>query len=311
MSKASHNHEGTHHSHPHSDCGHGGHSHALSDNMALAFFLNLGFSIVELVGGMFTGSYAVLADAVHDLGDTVTIGIAWRLEKLSNKRPDRQYSFGYKRLSLLGSVITGTILITGSLAVLVGAIPKLFSPTTPETGGMIGLALLGVAVNGFAFYRMSKDGSHNAKMLRLHLLEDAAGWIIVLIGAMVIHFTGWGLLDPLLAAALAIYIGIRASKQLQKVLQIFLQKAPEDLNVDQLTLEMLKTHGVKEIHDLHVWSLDHEQAVLTCHVVASESADFTVLKSSIKKVIARFGNIHPTIEVESELEHCEQDCSHS
>lgn len=314
-----HDHSG--HSHPnhHSHCGghgdehghghsHGHHHHPLSSNMATAFFLNLAFTVIEVIGGFLTGSYAILADAVHDLGDTLTIGIAWFLEKKSKQKPDDSYSYGYARFSLLASVITATILLTGSFFIIVNAVPRLFNPSAPETIGVIGLAILGVCVNGYAFLKMSKDAGHSAKMLRLHLFEDAAGWVVVLIGGAVMHFTDWFIIDPVLAILLAGYISFNVFKTLKEVITIFLQRAPTDLGRDKFKSAILGVEGVLDVHDIHCWSLDHETIILTCHVVISDYSDATSAKSRVKNALKAIANVHPTIEIEIGAEVCKQDC---
>ena len=298
-----HHHHHGHHSHHHGPCK--GHQ---SDNIGLAFFLNLIFTVIEFVGGFLTGSHAILADGIHDLGDTATLGISWFLEKRSKKKADNSYSYGYARLSLLASVITASILLVGSIAIIVTSIPKLINPHPPETLGVIGLAFLGVAVNGYAFLKISGDKSHNSKMIKWHLFEDAAGWIVVLIGGVIMHFTSWYIIDPILAIILSLYIGYNVIKGLIDVVQIFLQRTPNEIDRESLKASLVEIHGVDSIHDIHAWSLDHEKIILTCHAVMSAGSDPVEVKRQIKESLNNIGNIHSTIELEYSEENCQQDC---
>ena len=296
-----HHHHNGHHHHHH-------HHHHHSDTIAVAFMLNFVFTVIEIIGGYITGSFAILADAIHDLGDTATIGIAWLLEKKSKKSADNHYSYGYARYSLLASVITATFLLVGAIFIIYASIPRLFEPTEPKTLGVIGLAALGVIVNGYAYFKLKAEGSHNEKMLKLHLFEDAAGWIVVLIGAIVMHFTGWYVIDPVLAIILAIYIGYNVLKNLFEVVRIFLQKMPSEYKRDTFAQAIGKVAGVKDVHDIHAWSLDHQKIILTCHVVLDSGANAILAKTQIRSTLSRMGDIHATIEIEDETENCNQDC---
>lgn len=152
------------------------HDHAdESQRIGLAFILNFGFTIIEFIGGWLTNSTAIMADAVHDLGDTLSIGLAWFLGKLSNKSADSHFTYGYRRLSLLGALINGTVLLLGSLWILYEAIPRLTDPVMPHAQGMFWLAILGVTVNGFAAYKLRRGKTLNERVLNWHLLEDVLG----------------------------------------------------------------------------------------------------------------------------------------
>lgn len=293
------------HNHNHQGCSH----HIDKKNMAVAFFLNLIFSIIEIVGGIMVGSFAVIADAIHDAGDTATIGIAWALEKKSQNTPDKEYSYGYARYSLLASVITASVLLCSAIFIVISSIPRLFAPVAPDTTGLMALAVLGIAVNGYSFFKMTSSQGHNAKMLRLHLLEDAAGWVVVLLGGIVMHYTGWYILDPLLAILLSIFIGYNVYKNLIDVIKIFLQRMPGDHDRDSFRNAIEKIDGVEDVHDIHAWSLDHKQIVLTCHIVVANNSNTALIKQKVKEKLNTLGNVHSTIEVEYKSEPCAQDCS--
>ena len=197
-----------HHHHHHGEIGGmhappGVHFHSPLKSITAAFFLNLIFTIIELVGGALSGSVSVFANAIHDLGDTVTLGTVFYMEKISHKKRNERYSFGYRRFSLLSAVFSGVIIISGSVLVLKEAIPRFFQPEEVQPLGMLGLAVLGVLINGWAALRLFKGSSHHEKILTWHLFEDAAGWVIALVGAFFIHLKKWYWLDPLMATVLA------------------------------------------------------------------------------------------------------------
>jgi len=185
---------------------HHNHHHHTTENIKVAFFLNLSFTVIELVGGLLTNSMAILSDALHDLGDSVSLGLAWYFQRIAQKKSDLSYSYGYKRFSLLGAFINSLILSVGSIFILVEAIPRLFDPKQPDASGMIILAIIGVIVNGFAVLRLKKGKSINEKVVSLHLLEDVLGWLAVLIGSIVMYFFNLPVIDSLLSIGIAIFI---------------------------------------------------------------------------------------------------------
>ncbi|MEQ9231618.1 MAG: cation diffusion facilitator family transporter, partial [Cyclobacteriaceae bacterium] len=137
-----------------------GHHHP-TKNIRVAFFLNLGFALIELVGGLLTNSVAILSDALHDLGDSLTLGASWYFAKLSTKERDKEFSYGYKRFSVLGALISSVVLLIGSIFIIVETIPRLLNPVQPDTGGMIILGIIGVVVNGIAALKLSHGHSLN------------------------------------------------------------------------------------------------------------------------------------------------------
>ena len=190
-------------------------------NILIAFLLNLFFSVFELIGGIFTNSIAIISDAVHDFGDSLSIGISYFLEKKSKKKPDKKYTFGYTRYSVLGAIITNTILIIGSVIVIYNAIKRIITPVEINHNGMIIFAIVGALVNFIAAYMTKEGDSLNQKAVNLHMLEDVLGWIAVLIGAIVIKFTNFNLIDPILSILVAIYILIHALKSYKKIFNLF------------------------------------------------------------------------------------------
>jgi cobalt-zinc-cadmium efflux system protein len=294
--------------HHHSDhC----HSHVPSSTGRLKFalILNLTFTIIEIVGGLWTGSVAILADAVHDLGDSVALGLALYLERKAMGKPSLRFTYGMKRLSLLSAFILGLILVLGSLGIIIECIQRLIEGAqVPHAQGMFYLALLGVAINGIAALRLKGGQTHNERILSWHMLEDMFGWLAVLAGAVVLHFWQLPWLDPALGLMVALYIGWNGGRNLLRTLAVFLQGRPPEVDAGSLRLKLKAVPGVRDIHDLHVWSLDGAHHVVSLHAVVETHDTSGVLKGKIRLITKEFGAVHTTIETETPLEDCVEDC---
>ena len=286
------------------------HNHDESEKrIATAFFLNVSFTIIEFIGGVLTNSTAIMADAVHDLGDSLSIGSAWLLNRLGRKSADKEFTYGYRRLSLLGALINGLVLVIGSLWVLSEAVPRLADPLMPMTEGMIALAILGVSVNGFAAYRLSKGNTLNEKILNWHLLEDVLGWVAVLVVALILQFYDWPILDPLLSVAFTFFILFNVLRNLWVTGKLFFQAAPDKGLHDKIERSLLGVDGVSEVHHQHLWSLDGEKHVLTAHIVIDQNEDFSTnqyftIKQSISRALEQYTLAHTTVEIELKQETC-------
>ena len=296
------------HSHSHSSHKHNGAGGA-TGNIGLAFLLNLSFGLIELVGGIWTGSVAIMADAIHDLGDSLTLALAWILQKLAAKGRSSTFTYGYGRLSLLSSLISGLVLFGGSVIILTEAIPQLWNREQEPHGlGMMGLAIFGVAVNGFAAFRLSKGNTRNEKMLSWHLIEDLLGWVAVLIGSIVILLSGWAWVDPLLAIGIAAFVGYNVVRNLWETIQLFLQKIPEDFDLAKFEKEVRGIEGVTNVHDVHVWTMDGVRNILSMHVEIPGKVDslkeIEKIRLEIRERVSKMGRFHITIEVERDGALC-------
>ena len=283
------------------------HNHSANTRIGWAFFLNVTFTIIEFVGGLLTNSTAIMADAVHDLGDSLSIGLAWLLSKVSEKGSNNDFTYGYRRLSLLGALINGLVLIAGSVWVLSEAIPKLLQPEMPVVEGMLGLAIFGVMVNGFAAYKLSHGKTLNEKVLNWHLLEDVLGWVAVLIVSIVLLFVDWPILDPALSIVFTLYILFGVEKNLWSTTRLFLQAAPDKALSESLHQCLSTLDDVRSVHHLHLWSLDGEHHVLTAHLVlrcALTLEQQLHLKRTIADRLREFDLAHTTIEFEFGEEAC-------
>ncbi len=274
----------------------------------IAFVLNLAFSVFELVGGIFTGSVAVISDAVHDFGDAVSIGISFFLEKISKKEPDEKYTYGYARYSVIGSVITTFILLFGSVAVIFNAVNRIINPAMINYNGVIVFAVVGVCVNFVAAYFTRDGDSLNSKAVNLHMLEDVLGWAVVLIGAVVMKFTGFSFIDPIMSIGVSLFILVSAVKNLKTVIDLFLEKTPAGTDINEIREHICAIDGVTDVHHIHIRSFDGVNNCATMHVVTN--SDFAVVKSQVREELREHGICHATLELETENEQCQDEkCS--
>ncbi len=277
-------------------------------NILIAFILNLSFSIFEFFGGIFTGSVAIISDAVHDLGDATSIGVSYFLEKKSKKQPDDVYTYGYARFSVMGGIITTLILLCGSVLVVYNAIRRIINPVEINYNGMIIFAIVGALVNFIAAY-FTKDGdSINQKAVNLHMLEDVLGWVVVLIGAVIMRFTDISVIDPLMSMGVAIFIFINAFRNLKEVLDLFLEKIPNDISIEEIKEHVKEIDGVIDVHHIHIWSMDGNHNYATMHIVAEENSH--TIKDKIREELKEHGIGHATLEIESPDDHCHEEHCH-
>ncbi len=295
-----------HHGHDHDGHSHG-HAHATSAKaLRLAFFVNLAFTLVEVFGGWWTGSIAVFTDAMHDAGDCLVLGTAWYLQRVAMKGRDAHYSYGYGRYSMLGGWLTSVVLIVGAILMMTLSVPRLSDPHIPHATGMIVIALFGLAMNGFAAWKLHAGHSLNERGAYLHLLEDVLGWAAVLVGAIVIHFTGWAIVDPLLSIAISLFILFNAIGTLRKGTGILMQEIPAGVDQYAIRKALLAIPHVTDLHDQHTWTLDGSFIVHTVHVVVAEVGHMEALaiKSKVRSELKALGIHHATIELEWDNEDC-------
>ena len=273
----------------------------------VAFFLNLGFTILEVVGGLWTNSLAILSDALHDLGDSVSIGVAWYLERLSAKGKNRRFSYGYRRLSLLASLITATVLLSGALFVLTEAIPRLIRPQHSNAQGMLLFSIVGIVVNGVAAFRLRGGKTMNARMIAWHLIEDVLGWVAVLVVSLMLLLRDIHILDPILSILITVYVLYNVVRNLRETVALFLQAAPGSLDIDAIEQRLRAIPEVRSMHHTHIWSLDGQHHVLTTHVVVAEETPrdrILRVKKAFRDIAEGIGLEHTTLEVEYEDEDC-------
>ena len=274
-------------------------------NILIAFILNLLFSVIEFVGGLFTNSVAIISDSIHDIGDAMSIGVSYFLERKSSKKPDNKYTYGYVRYSVLGSIITTFILLSGSILVIYNAILRLFNPTKINYNGMILFAVLGVIINFFAAY-FTKDGdSLNQKSVNLHMLEDVLGWVVVLIGAIIMRFTNIEIIDPILSIGVSLFIFLNSLKNLKEIVDIFLEKIPNNIDIEEIKKHILEIDEVIDVHHIHIRSIDGFNNYATMHVVVDRNNK--EIKHKVKEELEAHGIAHTTIEFEEKNEICNNE----
>jgi len=271
-------------------------------NILIAFILNIMFSIFELIGGIFTNSIAIISDSIHDMGDSLSIGISYFLEKKSKQKPDNKYTYGYTRYSVLGALITTVILLVGSILVIIGAVERIVNPVEVNYNGMIIFAMFGVVVNFFAAYFTSKGDSINQKAVNLHMLEDVLGWIVVLVGAIVMRFTDTSVLDSIMSILVSLFILVNAFKNFKSIVDLFLEKIPSGISIDEIQEHLLEIENVIDVHHIHVWSIDGYNNYATMHVVVKKESKN--IKGLIREELEEHGINHVTIEIENTNEIC-------
>ncbi|MEH0862438.1 cation diffusion facilitator family transporter [Halobacteriovorax sp. DPLXC-1] len=295
---------GGHHHHHH----HHHHGDMNGKNILIAFFLNASFAVIELIGGYLTNSVAIYSDALHDIGDSLALLFSYFAEKLSKKEADNQFTFGYRRFSILSALINGLILFSGSIFVIYEAVQRIMAPEPVQAMGMLWLALLGIVVNGVAAYRMSKTSGLNQKMVMYHLLEDLMGWVAVLIVSVILHFKPWYILDSILSILISFIILRGVYHNLKKVGLIFLQHFPDEIEMNTIKEEVEALELVKDMHAIKGWSLDNESFYLRFHILVApetKARDLDILKQSIKEVLSSHHVVYSTIEFESSTDCCE------
>ena len=267
----------------------------------LAFFLNLSFAIVEFIAGGIFGSSAVLADSVHDFGDAVAIGISAFLESISNRKEDSHYTLGYKRFSLLGAMVTAVILMTGSGMVILENMVKLFHPHPINEEGLFWLGIIAISVNVLASLVIRKGQTKNESILSLHFLEDILGWVAVILMAIVLRFTDWYILDPLLSLAISFFILSKAIPRFWSTLRIFLDAVPEGVNIQKIKADLAELDHVASINQLNLWTMDGLEKNAIVHVCLEHVKHMEVCKESIRTLLKERGFQNVTIEVDEDL----------
>ncbi|WP_124979141.1 cation diffusion facilitator family transporter [Nonlabens xiamenensis] len=284
------------------------HHHKASSNLKLVFFLNLGFTILEFIGGYYVNSVAIISDAVHDLGDSLSLGTSWYLQHKSQQQADKRYSFGYRRFSLMGAMINSLVLVLGSAYVIYEAIMRILHPESSDAQGMILFALVGVAVNGFAAWKLSKGKSMNERVISWHLIEDVLGWAVVLVVAVILYFYDNLYLDPALSLVITLYILYNVFKRLRETSFLFLQGVPADVDLELIKTKILALAQVDSLHHTHLWSQDGEHHVFSSHVRVTGVSSLTELaeiKQKIIYILQGYAFEHITLEMET----LDKDCS--
>jgi len=274
-----------------------------STNLLIAFLINFVFTIIEIIGGLYTNSIAILSDAVHDLGDSISLGMSAFLERVSKKAPDEKYTFGYQRFSLLGALISSLVLFGGTIFIFTETIPRLLNPQPVDAKGMLLFSVLGILFNGFAYYRTHGGSTLNEKTISLHLLEDLFGWVAILIGSIILLFVNWYILDALMSIMISIFILYHVYRNIKEILRIFLQRSPNNINIEKIKPELEAINGVLKAYHIHAWSLSDEKLMMSVNIVvdaSSNMSDIAKVKKDIRVYLNEYNIQHVAIECEIE-----------
>ena len=266
----------------------------------LAASLNISFTVFELIGGLLTNSLAIISDALHDFGDSIALITALILEKRAMKKPTKQFTYGYRRLSLFSAIFAALILLIGSAFIIFKAIERLIRPEHVNALGMFWLAIVGIIFNGIGFIKLRRGKSVDEKVLSLHLLEDVLGWVAIIIGSIIILIFDFHRVDPILTLVFTLFILINVVKNLRVAFKIILEAVPPEIDLKTVEKEICKIKGVVAVHDLHIWSLEGETNLLSCHIVVKKITQKEVerVKKEIRKRLKKLGIAHSTLEIE-------------
>lgn len=288
------------HNHPHF---HEQYHQIDTNKIKVAFWLNLIFASLEVAGGLWTNSLAILSDSFHDFGDACALGLAWYFQTLAQKKSDDKFTYGYGRFSLLSALINTNILTISSVYIIYKSIFRLFTPEPLEASGMLGLAVMGIIVNGIAAWYLNKGKSLNEKVMSLHLLEDVMGWVAILVGSVVIYFTNWFVIDAILSLAISFYILKNALTNMKAVLKIFLQQVPAKIEVSQLKRKITEISQVQKLTDFHLWTLNEDQIIASIHLSVLPQVTYQeaeAIKDKVREVLETSEIHHITIEIDYE-----------
>lgn len=283
------------------------HPHPAGKNLRFAFFVNFVFTFIEIAGGIWTGSVAILSDAVHDAGDCISLGLAWYLQGVSDRQPNDKFTYGYRRLSALGALITGCVLVIGLSFVVWESVHRLLEPKPVRAGGMIALAVVGVLANGAAAWRLRGGRSLNEQVATWHLLEDTLGWVAVLIGGAIMLVWDAPIIDPILSLAISAFVMYNVVRNLKKVGLVFLQASPAGFDMEKFRQEVLALSNVVDLHDTYTWTLDGERHVIATHLLmraGTTREEICAAKAELYRLLRNCEFEHITIETELEGEYC-------
>lgn len=284
------------------------HNHALPSggnerSLWLALGLTTAFMVAEVIGGLVTGSLALISDAAHMFTDTAALAIALAAMRVARRPADANRTYGYHRFEILAAAFNALLLFAVALYILVEAYARFRDPPDIQTGAMLGIAVLGLIVNLISMRLLAggKDKSLNVKGAYLEVWSDMLGSVGVIVGALLIRYTGWGFIDPLIAVAIGLWVLPRTWILLKESMNILLEGVPQGVDVSKVTEAMTAVPGVQGVHDLHVWALTSGKASLTAHVVYAPSANPQALLEPLKQMLAeKFSVFHTTLQLEAE-----------
>jgi cobalt-zinc-cadmium efflux system protein len=277
--------------------------------MWIVFGLTATFFVVEVVGGILTNSLALLSDAAHMFTDVMALAIAITAIRLSRLPADRKRTFGYHRFEILAAALNAVLLFLVALYILYEAYQRWVEPPAIESLGMLVVAVAGLVVNliGMRLLAGGAEANLNVKGAYLEVWADALGSVGVIIGALIVYFTGWTRADPLIAVLIALWVLPRAWMLFRQSVNVLLEGVPEGLDLPAIDGRLRAVSGVRDVHDLHIWAIGSGKASLTAHLILdSAQADVQRVLNDASDLLQReFGLTHTTLQ--AEFEHCDPD----
>jgi cobalt-zinc-cadmium efflux system protein len=277
-------------------------------NLLISIVLNVVITIAQIVGGIVSGSLALISDALHNFSDVLSLIFSLVAHKLSRRKATINQTFGLKRSELLAAFVNAATLIIVAFILIYGAIERFFKPQEIESNLVIWLALLGILVNGFSVILLKKDADHNLNMKSayLHLFTDMMASVAVLVGGLLMKFYGWFWVDSVMTILIAVYLIIVGSDLIKKSTKMLMLFTPEGIDIKEVVREVHKITGVGKLHHIHIWHLNEEEIHLEAHLECSEDftlTEFDVLLSKIELLVfEKFGINHITIQPEFKKE---------
>ncbi|HHT7009051.1 cation transporter [Bacillus paranthracis] len=293
------------------------HNHGNSNNkkaLLLAFLLTTSFMIAEVIGGFVTNSLALLSDAGHMLSDAVSLALSLLAFKLGEKTATAAKTYGYKRIEMLAALCNGVVLIVISVYIFIEAIRRFKEPVEIASNGMLIIAVLGLLINILSAWILMRGGdvkgNLNLRSAFLHVLGDLLGSVGAIIAALLIKFFGWTAADAIASILVSILVIISGWRVTRDTVHILMEGAPQHINVEEVKSTLLNIPVVKEVHDLHIWSVTSDFQVLTCHLIIKGNETQSVLKEATDVLKEKFHVEHVTIQVEidGEFNHNETTC---
>lgn len=279
------------------------------ENIKIAFLLNLAFSIVEAIGGILTNSISIISDSLHNLGDSITIGINYIFEKKSKKLPNKEYSYGYLRYTMLGSLIASFILLVGSVVIIYNVVPRLIKPLSVNYDAMIIFGIFGLLINLYATIKIMRSKDKDKK-INTHMIEDTVIWLFILTGSICIKVFDLVIIDPILSLLIAVYILYQVYKYMKNIYNIFMEKVPKNVKIDEIKKDIEENENIDNVHHIHIWSMDGVNNYMTAHIhlnkVLSEE-EIVKTKNDVKNKLKEDKINHITLEVEYFNEKCDSD----
>lgn len=277
------------------------------ENIKIAFLLNLAFSIVEAIGGILTNSISIISDSLHNLGDSITIGINYIFEKKSKKLPNKEYSYGYLRYTMLGSLIASFILLVGSVIIIYNVVPRLIKPLSVNYDAMIIFGIFGLLINLYATIKIMRSKDKDKK-INTHMIEDTVIWLFILTGSICIKMFDLVIIDPILSLLIAVYILYQVYKYMKNIYNIFMEKVPKNVKIDEIKKDIESNENIDNVHHIHIWSMDGVNNYMTAHIHLNKilnEEEIINTKNDVKNKLKEDKINHITLEVEYFNEKCD------